>query len=65
MLLLHQMEVDKLRAELLLAKAYRLKAREAKREAKLVQQELDRLHEDAADAAAAATAASGQSVSAA
>lgn len=52
---IHQMEADKLRAELEHAKAYRAKARQAKREAKLMQQELDRLRADTADAAAAAS----------
>lgn len=49
-----QLEADKLRADLEHAQAYRVKARQAKREAQELQQQLDRVRAQAAGQAAAA-----------
>lgn len=49
-----QLEADKLRADLEHAQAYRVKARQAKREVQELQQELDQFRAHAAEAAAAA-----------
>ena len=48
-----QLEADKLRADLEHAQAYRVKARQAKREVQDLQQELDRVRAQAVHAAGA------------